>query len=110
MNKNVWTGFLLGAVVAFLASYLFPKIFPASYAQSMGGSSLVAATGNYVSGQYEVLYVTDTSARKVAVYRYQNGVLNLLDVRNIKYDLQLDYYSTRQRPSVKQIMRKVRNR
>ena len=79
-------------------------------ATSMGNSQLIAVTGNILSGQQEVLYVVDPNSKRIVVYRVNRasrGTLNLTDVRNFKYDLQLDYFK-RQRPYVKEIRKKVK--
>ncbi|RME03376.1 MAG: hypothetical protein D6805_06850 [Planctomycetota bacterium] len=111
MRREILIGFLLGFAIVFGGISLLRKFMPsAQAATAMGGTPLITVTGNTQSGQHDLLYVVDPDGYKVGVYELRSNVLNLRDVRNIRYDLQLDYYSTRQRPSVKQIIRKVKKR
>lgn len=108
MNKDIAIGFLFGVVLVLAGMLILTKSTTPAIAQTaMGSSSMLAVTGKEQGGNQDVLFVVDTAAKKVAVYKFYRGTLALQDVRNIKYDLMLDFLK-RQKPTVKEIYRKVK--
>ena len=108
MNKDVMIGFLVGVIVVLAGVIVLTNATTPVVAQTaMGNSSMLAVTGKDVSGNQDVLYIVDTAAKKVALYKINRGTIQLNDVRNIKYDLMLDFLK-RQKPTVKEIFKKVK--
>ena len=71
---------------------------------STGARKLLAATGNFLSDQHDLLYVYDTQSRRLVIYEYNNNRLDILAARMITFDLKLDEWPRgRHKPSVKEV-------
>ncbi|RMG43106.1 MAG: hypothetical protein D6719_04535 [Candidatus Dadabacteria bacterium] len=101
MSKDWFQGFLLGFFIV-LGVGLASSHFTRSYAQGQGNQFLLLS-GNMNNHQYDYIYVMNTTTKRMAVYRFYRGYLDLLDVRNIKYDLRLDYYNKYTFNSIKKV-------
>ena len=103
--------FFKGVIAGGLCGLLLFLLFPSASLQGetgVGSQGIIAINGNTQAERQDVLYVFDANAQKLAVYQVSNsGVFNLIDVRNVQFDLQLNYLK-RQRPSVEEIRKKVR--
>ena len=101
--KGVLAGSLSGLVLLLLFS-----VSPLQGETGVGSQGIIAINGNTQAERQDLLYIFDANAQKLAVYQVNNqGVFNLIDVRNVQSDLQLNYLK-RQRPSVEAIRKKVR--
>ena len=119
MKKDVLLAFLAGAglvvlIVFALQGALGPQggalPFPQAHAQGGPGAAgnFIMVVGHDNSDQHDVLYVMDVQAQRVAVYDYKNRTMNLMAVRNVRYDLQLDEFRPgSQRPSPLDIWRET---
>lgn len=99
------TSFLLGAIAVLLAVIAFrlgEAPTPVHADTSIGPNlTAIALTQN----NFDYLAVID-SDQKMAVYEVRNNGMKLISVRNIKYDLDLDFYNfkgTKQEPTVQEI-------
>ena len=108
MTKNLVRGFLLGFMVVFAAGMVW-SYTSKSHAQGDAGQYLMI-TGNMNNKQYDYLYVIDTTSKRVAVYRYNRNALELMDVRNIKYDLRMDFYQKLTGRSIEQVRNALKKR
>lgn len=65
---------------------------------------ILAATGNFLSGTRDLLYVYDTKTQRLVIYEYNSGQLNIVAARTTRFDLKLDEWQQgRQKPSVKDV-------
>lgn len=108
MSRNLVRGFLLGFFVVFGAGMVW-NYASKSPAQGDAGQYIMI-TGNMNNRQYDYLYVIDTTSKRVAVYRYYRNSLDLLDVRNIKYDLRMDFYQKLTGKSIQQVRNALKKR
>ncbi|RMG43105.1 MAG: hypothetical protein D6719_04530 [Candidatus Dadabacteria bacterium] len=105
-----WTGFFSGVIFGLVVWGFIQFSQPVQGETGAYSQGIMAINGNINAEKQDVIYVFDTNGQKLAVYGVNNrGVMNLLDVRNVKYDLQLDFFK-RQKPSVREIQIKVNKR
>ena len=77
--------------------------------QSGGARKILAATGNFLSETRDLLYVYDTGSRRMVIYEYNNGRLDIVAARSIRFDLKYDEWPRgKQRPSVKDVHEMVK--
>ena len=71
---------------------------------SSGTRKIIAASGNFLSDQHDLLYVYDTQSRRLVIYEYNNNRLDILAARMITFDLKLDEFPRgKHKPSVKKV-------
>lgn len=110
MKRDYILGIFLGALLAIglvgTINFFTP---PANADAGFAGGGMMAVNGNVNAQKQDLLYIMDPGSKRIAVYGVDlRGTFNLLDVRNFKYDLQLDFFSTRQKPTVVEIMKQVK--
>ena len=113
MKHQVMIAFLLGAVVALSAVVVMHAIQPQPVfaGGSDNASGFVAVAANVQSQNRDILFLIDArgDTPRLAMYEFNNARLQLLGVRNISYDLQLDEWpENQQRPSVKSVFDEVK--
>jgi len=106
-RSSLVIGFLLGAVVALGAALVVQSgnVLPQAHAQTAGqGPGVFAVTGSGTQGQSrDVLFMIDPESRRLSVYEYKDGRLELTAVRNTEFEARFQEWSPRgkeQRPSV----------
>ncbi len=106
-RNSLTIGFLLGMVIALAVALVVQsgQALPRAYAQTSGsGPGVFAVTGSGTQGQSrDVLFVIDQESRRLGVYEYKDGRLELTAVRNTEYEFRFQEWSPRgkeQRPSV----------
>ena len=102
MKKEVAIAFFAGVVVTLMIAFLTGSFHqhPVLAQTSSSAGAFVGVTGNYQSQTRDLLYLIDSNTKRLALYGYNNGRLELMAVRNIKYDFQLDEWRPKsQRPS-----------
>lgn len=106
-RSSLTIGFLLGMVIALAVALVVQsgQALPQAYAQTSGsGPGVFAVTGSGTQGQSrDVLFVIDQESRRLGVYEYKDGRLELTAVRNTEFEFRFQEWSPRgkeQRPSV----------
>jgi hypothetical protein len=111
MKSESVIAFLLGTVLSLAGALAFSYAdTPVAHAESgVGGSDMFAVVGNGYQGQSrDVIFVIDAGTRRMAVYEFKNGKLALGAVRNVKWDLKFEEWSSLpQRPSVKDMRKAI---
>ena len=108
MTREFWMGFSLSLFFVVAIGLGYRALRPLHAQDS--GSQFILVSGNMNNRQYDNIYLIDTISKKVAVYRLYRGSLELVDVRNIKYDLRLDFYSLRTKRSIQAVKKLTKNR
>lgn len=106
-RSSMTIGFLLGMVIALAIALVVQsgQALPHAYAQTSGnGPGVFAVTGSGTQGQSrDVLFMIDPESRRLGVYEYKDGRLELTAVRNTEFEFRFQEWSPRgkeQRPSV----------
>lgn len=113
MKSEVVIAFLLGIVLTLSASIVVSSNPKPAFASEAGKAELFGMLGQgYLGQSRDSLFLIDSSSKRLLVYEYNKGTLNLAAVRNIDGDLRLQEYSAngRQSPSVAQIKRRLQKR
>lgn len=108
MDRSSTTiGFLTGMVVALAVALIVQsgQGLPQAHAQTSGsGPGVFAVTGSGTQGQSrDVLFVIDQESRRLGVYEYKDGRLEMTAMRNTEFEFRFQEWSPRgkdQRPSV----------
>lgn len=113
MKKEIIVAFLLGiALTLGVALFALVNFTPRPvFASEAGKSELFGMLGQgYLGQSRDTLFVIDPKSKRLLVYDYNKGTLNLSAVRNIEGDLRFQEYSAngQQNPSVSEIRRKLR--
>jgi len=97
MRLNIVIG-LLGLIAGLLIAIIAGGAEKTVFAQGMSSGSMAMIPANLNNQQEDIVWVLDSSAKRLAVYRHKNNqVIELIGARNIKFDLQLSdfQYSNR---------------
>lgn len=111
-RSSLVIAFLLGVIVTLgfaLLNQNSAHYLPAAYADGgSGGPGVFMVTNNGTSGQgQDVLFLVESTdaGKRLAIYEWNRGRLELGAVRNIDYDLRFESWSKKgqqQKPSVKE--------
>jgi hypothetical protein len=91
MRLNVVIG-LLGLIAGLLIAIAAGTAERPAFAQAAGRADMMTAVAaNYNNGQEDIIWVLDAVSRRLAVYKYKdNKTIELIGVRNIMFDLQVE--------------------
>ncbi|GIW71592.1 MAG: hypothetical protein KatS3mg102_1134 [Planctomycetota bacterium] len=117
MRLQLVIAFLLGIIAALLGVLVFgqPAAQPVWAQTAAGAGGLFGVTANTDPGSTNMIWLIDTRTEdpKLSIYEMRESRLNLVAVRNIKYDQMYDQYPGQpnaQRPSVDQVRKEVMQR
>jgi hypothetical protein len=76
-----------------------------------GTRKILAATGAYIPGQNDLLWLYDTASRRIVTYHFTGKALNILGARKVFADLKLkDYPVDGTNIPVEEVRKKVKGR
>ena len=76
-----------------------------------GRRKILAATGAYLPGQNNLLWLYDTASRRIVSYHWTGKALNVLGARKIEADLKLvDYAEEATNIPVEEVQKKIKGR
>ncbi len=117
LRTQLVVAFLLGAVVALSAALVVGTGrvgLPEAYAQTAGNNEMLAIMGtmNQGKGPTDNVYIIDSKAMRLAIYKWNGQNLELGAVRNMTYDMKFEEFPGKnqpQKPSVEEMRDATRN-